>query len=152
MSDITPRGVTFKAPFHRVDELKAYVRANPIQALNCMFYVDDEPNMYVVSPNGGLLEVGTAPPNLVFCGAKLFQLKATHGLPLGDAVRRIIVQGGLRIDWVGFVVEARQNGWYDFQTVQEVTEALEDADVPRVFAKGILLRLKCYIQNNPLPR
>lgn len=88
----------------------------------------------------------------VYDGRRLFELKATHGLPLEVAVDRIINVAGFRISWPGFVVQAREQGWWDFQTVEAVEQALTDADVDRSYRDEIMHRLELYIQCNPLNR
>lgn len=80
-----------------------------------------------------------------FSGAKLFELKATHGLPLDVAVDRIVNSEKLSIDWCGFIDQARVQGWYDFQTLDVAEQALTDADVPRDYRDLVILRMKCYI-------
>ena len=83
-------------------------------------------------------------------GARVFQLKATHGLPLDFTLDRIINQGGHAVAWVGFVEEARKNGWWDFQTFQVIEEGMEDAQLPRDMQQAIKDRLKVYMLAHPL--
>lgn len=86
----------------------------------------------------------------VYPGNKLFQLKATHGLPLDITVDRIINTEGLSIEWPSFVEEARRNERWDFQTVEDIEVALTDADVDRKTQAQIIKRVKNYMQQNPL--
>lgn len=86
-----------------------------------------------------------------FPGDKLFQLKATHGMPLENSLDILLNQQRVKIDWVGFVVEARKNGWWDFQILEAVENALVDAIVPRTVTSCILTGIKCYIYNNRHP-
>jgi hypothetical protein len=88
---------------------------------------------------------------LAYPGAKLFQLKATHGLPLENAVDTIINRAKLVIDWEGFIDEARKNGWYDFQTIENIEQALVDADIPKDTREKIIQGCKHYILANILP-
>lgn len=88
----------------------------------------------------------------VYSGARLFQLKATHGLPLGDAVRLVMVENKMRVDWILFIKEARWNKWWDFATLQEIQDALEDAEIDDLTIQSILHRVKTYMQHNPLVR
>lgn len=87
----------------------------------------------------------------VICGKWVFNLKATHGLPLEFALDHIINENGFAIDWVGFINEARRNGWWDFQTVDVITHAMQDAMLPRDMQAGILDRFKLYVLANPHP-
>lgn len=87
--------------------------------------------------------------SVVFPGDKLFQLKATHGTPLDVSLEIIMGQNALAVDWVGFITEARKNGWWDFQTVAAVEEALCDVTNPTVTI-NIMQRLKAWILENPL--
>jgi alanyl-tRNA synthetase len=86
--------------------------------------------------------------NKAFPGVKLFELKATHGLPLDVAVDRIINTERMVIDWQGFIDQARLQGWYDFQTLDVAEQALTDADVPRDYRDAAVLRMKSYIMEN----
>lgn len=89
-------------------------------------------------------------PPPTFPGARLFELKATHGLPLDAAIDRIINKHRTAISWDGFLTQARANGWYDFQTMDVITQALEDALIDREMRLGIITRLKLYILKNPM--
>ena len=83
-------------------------------------------------------------------GASVFNLKTRHGLPLDFALDRLINQGGHAIAWVGFVEEARRNGWWDFQTFQCIEEGMQDAQLPRDMQEAIKDRLKVYMLAHPL--
>jgi len=83
--------------------------------------------------------------NKAFPGDKLFELKATHGLPLDVAVDRIVNTERMVIDWQGFIDQARVQGWYDFQTLDVAEQALTDADVPRDYRDAVVLRMKAYV-------
>lgn len=85
-----------------------------------------------------------------FPGKRLFELKATHGVPLETSVDLIINDHRRVVDWCGFVDEARKNGWWDFQTLEAITNALGDADVPHALRDGIIPRVKLYMLKNPL--
>ncbi|WP_455886941.1 hypothetical protein [Pseudomonas rustica] len=85
-----------------------------------------------------------------FSGARLFYLKATHGIPLGPAIDRIINTEGLAITWYDFLASARNNGWYDFQTIEAVESGLSDAGVDRAMRDEILQRFKVLIMRNPI--
>ena len=88
----------------------------------------------------------------VFSGQKLFELKATHGMPLGPAIDRIINVEGLAISWADFLASARTNGWYDFQTMEAVEAGLGDAGVDRTIRDEILQRFKLLIMRTPSER
>lgn len=85
----------------------------------------------------------------LFSGTRLFELKATYGLPLGPAIDRIINIEGLAITWADFLASARSNGWYDFQTMEAVEAGLGDAGVDRAMRDEIIQRFKALIMRNP---
>jgi len=85
-----------------------------------------------------------------FCGRTLFQLKATHGLPLDVPVDRIINTEKWCIGWDDFILEAREQGWYDFQTIDVAEQALTDADVDRAYRDEVIKRMKLYVVKYPL--
>lgn len=89
--------------------------------------------------------------NRLYPGAKLFQLKATHGLPLENSLDILLNQKRVRVDWVGFVDEARKNEWWDFQTLEAVENALVDATIQRTVSACILNGLKFYMLQSPHP-
>jgi alanyl-tRNA synthetase len=89
--------------------------------------------------------------NKIFPGAKLFQLKATHGMPLENALDILINQHSLKIDWVGFVDEARKNEWWDFQTLEAVENALIESTVNRDIVVNTVIGLKRYMLQQPHP-
>lgn len=66
----------------------------------------------------------------IFPESRLFELKATHGLPLEVAIDRIS-EDGFSIDWCGFIDCARLNGWYDFRTLKLIEQALNDCLIER---------------------
>lgn len=87
----------------------------------------------------------------VFPGDVLFELKATHGLPLDVAIEQIFNRG-IVIDWVGFIEAARKNNWWDFQTYDVILDALRDALCDNELIDGIKLRFQMYVMNNPHPK
>ena len=87
--------------------------------------------------------------NRLFPGHTLFNLKTTHGLPLDFALDQI-QDKGLTVDWVGFIEEARKNKWWDFQTYEVITHALEDAMFPKPYIEGVKARFQAYVLANPL--
>lgn len=95
----------------------------------------------------GFAIVGTHPTKL-FPGDKLFQLKATHGIPLEISLENL-TRRSMVVDWVGFINEARLSGWYDFQTLEVIQNALADV-FDRDYREAITLRLKRYILSHPL--
>ena len=86
-----------------------------------------------------------------FDGAALFELKATHGFPLDFAIDRI-TEAGVGIDWNGFVEAARMNGWWDFQTYEVVSHALEDAGLPPMDRDSVRGNLRRFILACPHPQ
>ena len=86
-----------------------------------------------------------------FPGDKLFQLKATHGMPLENALDILINQHSMKIDWVGFVDEARKNEWWDFQTLDVVENALSESTVARDIAVNVVIGIKRYMLQQPHP-
>lgn len=87
------------------------------------------------------------PPH-IFPGGRLFQLKATHGVPLEISLENLTSRS-MVVDWVGFIKEARLSGWYDFQTLEVIQNALADV-FDRDYQEAITLRLKRYILKNPM--
>ena len=86
----------------------------------------------------------------IFSGARLFELKATHGIPLDVAIQEII-DSNVRISWGEFVDQARANKWWDFQIVELIEQALGSTIVDREYCKGVLCRLKIYMLENAHP-
>lgn len=87
----------------------------------------------------------------MFQGKELFKLKATHGMPLDVAIDMIVNERGLTIEWPSFIEEARENGWYDFQTAEALRHGLEDSGVSKDYAKGVMDRFMVYVVKNPHP-
>lgn len=94
-----------------------------------------------------MVVVGTHPRKL-FPGERLFQLKATHGVPLEISLENL-TRASMVVEWEGFIEEARLSGWYDFQTLEVVQNALEDV-FDRTDQEAILLRLKRFILKHPI--
>lgn len=88
---------------------------------------------------------------IVVEGSFVFHLKATHGTPWDMVCENLIVDRGLRIDWVGFIEAARQNGWWDFQTIPAVENDLRDAGVPTEMVEAIIVRMKHYVLTHKHP-
>lgn len=87
----------------------------------------------------------------MFSGKKLFELKATHGLPLDVAITKIFDDSTqTRIDWAEFIETARSNGWWDYQTIEVMEIALTDSDVLRDYRDDVLQRAKLYMLTNPI--
>ena len=86
----------------------------------------------------------------VIDGAEVFELKATHGLPLSISLDIIYNDYKYKIDWVSFIEQARKNKWWDFQTYEEIENSLNDAGIDKQFSEEILNRIKLYILTNPL--
>jgi hypothetical protein len=86
----------------------------------------------------------------LYPGSKLFELKATHGLPLDIAVDRVINLEKLRIEWPSFIETARKNGWWDYMTIEAMEVALTDADVNRILRDEIIISAKMYMLANPI--
>jgi alanyl-tRNA synthetase len=86
-----------------------------------------------------------------YSGAKLFQLKATHGMPLENALDILLNQHSMKVDWVGFVDEARKNEWWDFQTLDVVENALSESTVDRNTTAHIIDGIKRYMLQQPHP-
>lgn len=106
---------------------------------------------YELDPVGrGFVEKGYV-DQLIYPGAKLFQLKATHGLPLDAALEAVLKNYGsvYRIDWTSFITEARKNKWYDFQTLPIIEEALLDV-APGERSRKLMILLKRWVLDNPL--
>lgn len=112
------------------------------------YYRSQPENLNRVKGAAASVDAGAEPPGM-FQGSRLFQLRATHGLPLGDALSRL-VGAGVTISWVSFLTEARTNGWYDFQSLDAIEQAWIDADLDPESLQPIVLRLKLWILANPI--
>lgn len=86
-----------------------------------------------------------------FSGAKLFELKNTHGLPFDFILDRVMNQLGMMVSWVEFIETARKNGWWDFQTYDAICHALADAEIPRDTIEEIKKRFQFYVLKHPHP-
>ncbi len=82
----------------------------------------------------------------IFSGEKLFNLKATHGLPLDFAVDRIFERGYV-VGWPDFIEAARLNKWYDYQTYEAISHAVADAMLPKESQEAILAGCRLYIMS-----
>ncbi len=87
-----------------------------------------------------------------FDGARLFDLKAEHGLPIDFALDRVIAAGVRAVDWPAFIERARACGWWDFQTFRALSEAVRDSDLPRTVQGSILDGFKRYVLLHPIDR
>lgn len=79
-----------------------------------------------------------------FSGKKVFHYKATHGIPIDQAIAWLIGHG-YSIDWVEFIEEARANKWYDFQTIDVIETGLADSGVLPEYREAVVARAKLYI-------
>lgn len=86
----------------------------------------------------------------VFSGKLLFELKATHGLPLDITLHEVLVRRSLRVDWVEFIQTGRNNGWWDYQIIEAIEVGLADAGVPPDDVSAIVTRAKLWMQKEPL--
>lgn len=86
---------------------------------------------------------------MMYSGDKLFNLKATHGVPL-DVSLSALLDKNIRVNWVEFIDTARLNKWWDYQTLEAITDALEDAGYVRNDIHNITLRVKKYMMTNKL--
>lgn len=136
--------------FNTRNELTAHFHAQGESDPEKYYFVEREMMLYkgdisrkgfVVQDNNGTVAV--------YPGDKLFHLRTTHGLPIGDALQRIIT-ANLTVTWIPFIQEARKNGWYDFQSLEAIEQAWVDADLPKHEIGVIMVRLKQWIVENPL--
>lgn len=88
---------------------------------------------------------------MIFSGKKLFELKATHGMPLDVAIQEI-VDSGARISWAEFVDQGRANKWWDFQILELVETALGMTILDRDYRAEVVSRMKLYMYTNKLQR
>ena len=75
----------------------------------------------------------------VFSGKALFDMKATHGLPLDFALHIIKDAGGV-VDWISFIDAARKNKWWDFQTLPVIAQCTSDAGYTQEEQDAIITR------------
>lgn len=97
----------------------------------------------------GIKILGTVSTHM-FPGDKLFELYATHGLPLDAAINRIMMIDNRRITWDKFIEQARKNNRWDFQILDMMENGLKDGCVDKNEIEGILQRAKLYMLQNPL--
>jgi len=81
----------------------------------------------------------------LFHGGTMFELKATHGVPLDFLLDKIVNEFGFAVSWIDFIEQSRKNGRWDFQTIKEIDYGLKDAMIDRQYAEGILIRCKIYM-------
>lgn len=87
-----------------------------------------------------------------FSGRTLFELKATHGIPLDISLREICGVCGLTVRWDEFIEAARENKRWDFQTFDELKAALEDTGTFHKYdIEGVLEGFKHYVLQHPHP-
>ena len=99
---------------------------------------------------------GELTPVVFFPGRVLFNLKATHGIPLDFAIDHILNANpdGPRcfIEWPSYIEEARRNKRWDFQTYDDIRHALEDCvSYSKEQQKEILDRFKIFVLKYPHP-
>lgn len=86
----------------------------------------------------------------IVSGKFVFELKDTNGLPLAMTFIECEAQGAM-IDWVGFIEAARAHGWWDYQTLDMISEAFTDSGVWADLRTEIEARLKRYVVLKPHP-
>lgn len=86
-----------------------------------------------------------------FPGEVLFNMKATHGIPLDFALDKIINQNGMAVDWVAYLEAARDNKRWDYQTYEDICHAMVDAELPLDMQAAIKKRFQIYVMKNPHP-
>lgn len=95
------------------------------------------------------VNAGTHPRNL-YPGDKLFHLKTTRGIPLEISLENL-TRRSMTVEWEGFIKEARLSGWYDFQTVEAIKNAVEDV-FDRNDQEEIMQRVKYFILSRSFSR
>jgi len=86
---------------------------------------------------------------MMFSGRRLFDLKATHGLPL-DFTLGALNDRDVDIDIDEFIEAARENQWWDFQTYDALRYAMLDAGFSREQQADNLHRFRNYVLHHPL--
>lgn len=123
---------------------------NRIDVLLSKYSLGDGPKPKIDYSKGGGSPGWVPWQAALYPGSKLFELKATHGLPLDIAVDRIINFEQLRIEWPSFIETARKNGWWDYMTLEAIEVALTDSDINRMLRDGIIASIKMYMLANPI--
>ena len=82
---------------------------------------------------------------MIVSGAFVFELKATHGLPLEMAIDRIILEKNMRISWADYIEAARLNGWYDFQIFESIRYGLQESMIDKEKKQAIIDKTKIYL-------
>lgn len=81
----------------------------------------------------------------MFPGDKLYELKATHGVPLDISIYEVMTLHGLSVSWCNFIDQARKNKVWDFQIVAMIETGLTDAGISKETIDEIISRAKLYI-------
>lgn len=81
----------------------------------------------------------------MFPGDKLFELKATHGVPLDICLYDIMILNKLPVSWCDFIDQARKNKVWDFQIIAMIETGLSDAGISKETIDEIINRSKLYI-------
>lgn len=82
-------------------------------------------------------------------GKFLFDMKAQNGLPLDFSVAAVSDRGFI-VEWPSFIRRARENGWFDFQTIKVITQAVADAYVDKKYAEQVVIRAKLFMLKEPM--
>lgn len=85
----------------------------------------------------------------LFSGKELFELKDTHGMPLDFSLDIVCNERKMAVDWPSFIEAARAAGWYDFQTLSQITHAMEHAALPSAYREAVIAGFKNYVLQNP---
>ena len=83
--------------------------------------------------------------NMLFSGKTLFELKATHGLPLDITINEVIIVRKMKITWDEYIECARINNWWDFQIIDSIEIALQDSGLEKDMISEIINRTKLYM-------
>ena len=81
-------------------------------------------------------------------GAHLFELSATHGLPLCMALDKL---GDMQIFWPAYIERARNNNRWDYQIYEDIEHGITDAEWPKKTIDDILDRVRLYCLKYPTP-
>lgn len=87
----------------------------------------------------------------IFAGADAFRLKDEAGLPLAQTFIEC-EKRSIMIDWIGLIEAARAAGWWDYQTMEEISVAFTDSGAWPDKRDEIIRRLKVYVVKVPHPK
>lgn len=88
----------------------------------------------------------TTDGKMVIPGEMIFRLADQDGFPIWASLDEAAKWDAV-IDWTGYIKAAREAGWWDFQTIDKIIEAVHDANLEG--ADQIIDRCKMFMMLVP---